>query len=457
MPVTQDQYVDIVVNGVLIPRMKVMTSQYKGKCNSTGKWFDPGAVIAFKHKDYLTPQQKAAIFGNGTVYHVTVILEQPPLEQSPCDNSVIEQSQNVVLPTKQAGEWTPSVYQSTILDRVLNAIKHIFIMALAGCGKAQPVSATVYTPDGPVKMGDLKIGDFVCTPDGGSAEILGIYPQGVTDIYRIYFSDESYAECTADHLWEVIDSRPGCKAGGVRETKLLAMKLRTDTGRRIYSIPMTKPVVFGERTHSLHPYVFGLLLAEGCLRGRSISVTICEVEIYNRFVNLLSPKYVLKSKNNPVRPCDYYITNGEGESIGNELRRMGLFGKLSDGKFIPQEYLVDSIENRLELLRGLMDGDGTVGKEGHITYSTASCKLAKGVQFLVESLGGTCSFSFKEAWYTYKGVRKQGIRCNISVIDGTQIFTLGYKINRTKVRTKYFPRRVIDRIELARQEESQCI
>ncbi len=136
MPATQnDQYVDLTVCGVLVPRMKVMTSQYKGKCSQTGEWFDPGTVIAFKHKDYLTPQQKAAIYGTGTVYHVMVICDQPPV----CETNNISLVNNPVIDqTREAsGEWTPSVYQGTILDRVLNSMKHVFIEALAGCGKTQ--------------------------------------------------------------------------------------------------------------------------------------------------------------------------------------------------------------------------------------------------------------------------------------------------------------------------------
>lgn len=341
------------------------------------------------------------------------------------------------------------------------APKGILLFGPTGCGKAQPISSTVYTPSGPMKMRDVLPGQMVCTPDGRDSSVISIHPQGKKDIYRIYFDDETFAECTLDHLWKV-ESKHGYKSGVMTTNDLISHGLKMPSGRRIYSIPMTNKVCFECREHIIHPYVMGVLLAEGCFVSSTVSVTICEKEVLDRFSKLLPNSYELVPKSED-HPCDYYITRGDHKDaavISNEIRRLGLFGKLSDSKFIPSEYLYDSAAHRLELLRGLMDGDGTVSKTGHVTYSTASCKLADCFQFLIESIGGTCSFSFRESWYTYKGTKKQGkdsIRCNISVPDASEIMTLGYKLERVKARTKYFPKRMIDRIELIRQEEAQCI
>ena len=46
-------------------------------------------------------------------------------------------------------------------------------------------------------MGDIKVGDQVINPDGGYANVIGVFPQGVMDIYRVTFSDGSFTECTA--------------------------------------------------------------------------------------------------------------------------------------------------------------------------------------------------------------------------------------------------------------------
>ena len=75
--------------------------------------------------------------------------------------------------------------------------------------------------------------------------------------------------------------------------------------------------------------------------------------------------------------------------IKNSLYLLGLGGAKAWDKFIPEEYLYTSTENRLELLRGLMDTDGTVKKStGEASFTTTSKKLADGIIELVRSLGG---------------------------------------------------------------------
>ena len=70
-------------------------------------------------------------------------------------------------------------------------------------GKEQPISATVYTPNGPRKIGDLAVGDAVCHPDGSVCAVVGVFPQGVKPVYRVTFDNGDTAECGMDHLWEV--------------------------------------------------------------------------------------------------------------------------------------------------------------------------------------------------------------------------------------------------------------
>lgn len=133
----QDQYLDIEIGGVLIPRMKIMKAQYKGRCCRTGQWFDPNKgefTIAFKHKDQLTDMQKKAVFGNGQVYHVTVLVDQL---SEPAAEGVAPQQVATNHVVQQKKEWTPSVYQSNILDKLLHSLCHLFIEALAGCGKTE--------------------------------------------------------------------------------------------------------------------------------------------------------------------------------------------------------------------------------------------------------------------------------------------------------------------------------
>jgi intein/homing endonuclease len=93
-------------------------------------------------------------------------------------------------------------------------------------------------------------------------------------------------------------------------------------------------------------------------------------------------------------------------------------GKRSCEKFIPDEYLNGSTNQRLELLQGLMDTDGTIGKQGSSSFCTTSIKLAHQVQYLVRSLGGLAKIRSKISFYMYKGERKQG---NVNYIIGIRM------------------------------------
>ncbi len=148
-----DNYIDLEVGGILIPRMKIMDAQYKGRCSRTGKWYDPEkdgpCKIAFKHRDQLTEDQKRAVFGDKTVYHVTVLLEGAGVTQvepakaapmqapaaRPAPSETHVRAPQSLQPKKK--QWTPSEYQADILEQLLTVEAHLFIEALAGCGKTE--------------------------------------------------------------------------------------------------------------------------------------------------------------------------------------------------------------------------------------------------------------------------------------------------------------------------------
>lgn len=73
----------------------------------------------------------------------------------------------------------------------------------AGTGKAQPLYSNILMSNGWKPMGDMKQGDLVCNPDGGYSSVVGIFPQGIKDNYKITFSDDTVAESCDEHLWTV--------------------------------------------------------------------------------------------------------------------------------------------------------------------------------------------------------------------------------------------------------------
>lgn len=90
----------------------------------------------------------------------------------------------------------------------------------------------------------------------------------------------------------------------------------------------------------------------------------------------------------------------------DQIRNLGLMGHRSYDKFIPNEYLYSDRADRLALLQGLFDTDGSVANTTGVDYITTSLELAKGVKELVQSLGGTVSANLRHPIYTHNGEKE---------------------------------------------------
>lgn len=99
--------------------------------------------------------------------------------------------------------FKPYPHQKQAIDKLYDNHGKMLLFHSTGTGKAQPLDALVLTPAGWATMGDMEVGRQVIDPDGGVAEVVGVYPQGEQDIYKVTFTDGSSAECTHDHLWRV--------------------------------------------------------------------------------------------------------------------------------------------------------------------------------------------------------------------------------------------------------------
>lgn len=70
-------------------------------------------------------------------------------------------------------------------------------------GKALLDSELIYTPYGPKKIGFADIGDIIYGDDGKLTTIVGVYPQGFVDMYKVTFEDGRSIVCCGQHQWKV--------------------------------------------------------------------------------------------------------------------------------------------------------------------------------------------------------------------------------------------------------------
>jgi phosphate starvation-inducible PhoH-like protein len=342
-------------------------------------------------------------------------------------------------------------------------------------GRAQPLSSVVLTPDGFRPLGSLRVGDLVTGSDGRPTPVLGIYPQGRKDVFRVRTQDGASTLCCGEHLWRVFtpeDRRRG-KLGRVLETRQMIDRLRRAHQRR-YELPvLSAPAEFAPRSVPLDPYALGLLLGDGCLRATTTpTFTTSDPELVAALeASLEGIELHWKGR------YDYVLRHVHGQRGGvivanpltTVLRELQLAGTYSHTKFIPTDYLHNSAGVRIALLQGLLDSDGgPVTQEGRtcrIQYTTCSQDLRDDVAYLVRSLGGV-------AYWRQRGAdgRPPGLANGRPVEHRSDAFVMEIRVppfiepfRLTRKRDVYRrhgggrPMRFIDSIEPAGTAETVCI
>jgi len=342
-------------------------------------------------------------------------------------------------------------------------------------GRAQPLFTKVLTPAGFRPIGDLRVGDFVIGSDGRETEVLGVYPQGFKEIYRVYTQDGSSTLASGDHLWSVYthaDRRRG-RPARVLQTKEMLGNLRAAHQHR-YELPLlSSPVDFESRPVPLDPYALGLLLGDGCFSCTATpGFTTADPELAEALGRLI-PGIEPRRKSDIDYVLNRITTPGEVITIENPvtgaMRRLGLIGAKSNTKFVPDDYLFNTPDVRLAVLQGLFDSDGDPVPQQErtcrIQFTTVSDRLRDHVVFLVQSLGGVAYARTRPAH-----VRKPGLargrdvhhRADAHILDirlpeGVAPFRLARKVAKYDATGGGRPMRFVHRIEPAGTEEAVCI
>jgi len=278
----------------------------------------------------------------------------------------------------------------------------MLIYGQAGIGKAQPIYANVLTPNGFRKISELKIGDSVIGLNGKIQTVLGIYPQGVRPVYKLTTNDDSIAFCDEEHIWTVRHSTGNSRKAGFRNYTLKQMLEKgiicpqtpreKETGRKAMSrfeLPVIEASIFEEKQFDIHPYILGILIGDGSLTESvaTFSNPDIDYEIYHHACNVIEKGFLIERYEHPSCPkCHIVMEVKKGSGYINRIKNLKL-NVTSKNKFIPEKYMLGSISQRYDLLRGLMDTDGSANKN-RICFSSSSEILAHDVKNLVLSLGG---------------------------------------------------------------------
>ena len=324
--------------------------------------------------------------------------------------------------------------------------KAALILGVQGSGKCQSLWTKILMRDKTWKqMGDIQVGDEVATPNGQFAKVSEIFEHPGKERIQVECKDGRSTVCGEEHLWKVYNKnlKSDTYPNGWRvvDTKQLIHLMNSKSDTRRFYIPLMKDSEEGE-TIDIHPYILGILIGDGCLTGGTPFFTTMDQEVVNKIKECLTSGYKLSEHKTNNKCSSYSIVKTENRDEENYYRKvlsvLGLYGKTSQEKFIPEICYRLSLSDKIELISGLMDSDGST--DDNLSYSTISPTLAIGVQHLIRSIGGQAHITHRDTSYTYNGEKKQGkhsYRINIRYNNPKELVYLSRKKDKISDNYQY--------------------
>lgn len=340
-----------------------------------------------------------------------------------------------------------------------NEAHNLLMLGSRDTGKAISIDTDLPTLTGSIKMRDISVGDKILSIDGQETAVLGVYPQGLRTGYRLIFSDGRELEVDKDHINTFYDINKrglvNLTTSEILDNYKYAHKRSGHTYR--FSLPQIDPINYPEKTFKLPPYLVGVLIGDGTITTLTPKIATEDLEILDHIRDVTPGVFFKKDPTNcnyTIRVAKefynlYGVKNKSQNPIRQELVKLGLNVTCKD-KFIPEQYLFSSYAQRLELLRGLLDTDGSVTKSGNIEFISSNSKLSGQVVTLCRSLGIRCQLgTSKGTGYSKEPYYRVYINTSIPV------FKLKRKLERLK--TKRIPKVSLIDIKCIGEIETQCI
>jgi len=370
--------------------------------------------------------------------------------------------------------FMPKYFSKPTPDFHYNLVKRFFragndyTACPRGFAKDYWVETPTLTNEGFKKLKDIKVGDFVFGEDGKQTKVIKkteiFYDR---NCYSVKFSDGSEIIAGETHDWlvedsllrhridyvprngkkETVKSRKGTELLK-KTTKELSEKLFINkNGKREvnYSIPVCKPVEFVEKAYEIDPYFLGQWLGDGTTKAPHITTMDEEtVEYIYEYADRMG--YKVRVIRAGGKSNTYCLSGG----LQAKLKEVGVFGN----KHIPDEYKFGSVEQRLALLQGLLDSDGTISKAGHSSFTSTNKNLAYDTLYLILSLGIKATIR--------NGIPKIGDKkCSryyeINFTTNLEVFKLGRKKDRLPKFYSRNNRRYIVAVDKVKSVPTQCL
>lgn len=312
--------------------------------------------------------------------------------------------------------WVAGIFGFREVGSNLRWVRTVRIWMPRKNAKALALDTPIPTPWGWKTMGSLQVGDQVIAIDGSITRVVDESPiHEDHDCYRVTFSNGEQIVADGGHRWETtarVDS-VGVGVGGapkkggmMRRVRTTAEIFQTQTygarGDRNHSLAMPEAMRGMAASFLVEPYVMGAWLGDGSSNGASIYCAKPDAGHMEAQIKVADYEVCARADRTAVRlivrPVGSIASMAERDgkyaaTIARDLAKSGVLGR----KYIPSGYLRASYAQRLALLQGLMDTDGTINKDGGcISFTTTSPELRDGVCELLATFGMKFSTTERE-------------------------------------------------------------
>lgn len=294
------------------------------------------------------------------------------------------------------------------------------------------IDTLIPTDNGFKKMKDIKVGDKVFNANGDIVKV--VFASDIMynhKCYKITFNNGEEIFCDDEHIWNVSTIASRKSNNRSKNPQPLYQNIVTKdmvnnvdnlrkNGKHEYNyrILNPKPIQSTKKDLPIPPYTLGAWLGDGIAKNGAI--VGMDQEIFNRISKdgyelRLQPHSVADEKKSVV----YGILGLQKQLRENNLLK---------NKHIPDIYLFGNIEQRLDLLSGLMDTDGTIRKNGSMSFTNTNKQIIDSIKILLASLGIQSGLKY----YSKEQTKGKNDAYEVAFITTLPIFNVQRKKDRQK-------------------------
>ncbi len=333
----------------------------------------------------------------------------------------------------------PSDDQADLYAEMAPPKAKVSVVSGTGCFAA---GTLMMRSDGlPVAVEDIRPGDRLMGPDGDSARNVLELKRGREPMYRFTYVDGTSHVFNESHILCLVNTydKNGRKAGDRINVTVREYLTWNITKRRSHSI-YRSPVQRFERQEAalpVPPYVLGAWLGDG--DSRQPSITTSDMEIDDAFTAFAlsvgcSVSRAINSQNSWFVRAARVVGSAQANPVVEALRAAGVMRN----KHIPKAYLLASLDDRLELLAGLIDTDGhfDMGSGGY-DFIQKDESMARDVAWLARSVG--CHSTIRPVVKRCANNGVSGVYWRVTIVRGIDKIPVRLKRKQCDGRTRQRP------------------